>query len=122
MPELVEDFTPHPEEPSLPRKTRDEIVAQRLIRCAAGKLRQIAMVLRGIRHSLPEVYSAEEAEAMGEHRTPQALTYSIVGSLECILSDDLEPAIVALDEAGDLTPAELLEEWQERQHQAGEEV
>ncbi len=32
----------NPEETWIPQKTRDEIVAQRLIRCAAGKLRQIA--------------------------------------------------------------------------------
>ncbi len=53
---------------SVPPKTRDEVAAQRLIRCAAGKLRQIAMVLRGARHSLPKAYTADEAEAMGEHR------------------------------------------------------
>lgn len=122
MPELVEDFTPRPEAPSIPKKTRDEIVAQRLIRCATGKLREVAMVLRGVRHSLPELYDGETAEAMGEHRMPQSLTYSLIGSVECILMDDIEPAIAALDEAGDLTPGELFEEWQERQAEAGEEV
>ena len=49
----------------------------------------IAMALRGVRHSLPEIYSADEAEAMGEHSAPQSLTYSLIGSLECILMDDL---------------------------------
>lgn len=106
----------------IPQKTRDEVVAQRLIRCAAGKLREVAMVLRGIRHSLPETYAADEAEAQGEHRSPQSLTYSLIGSMECVLSDDIEPAIVALDEAGNLTPAELFDEWLEKQAEREEEV
>ena len=100
--------------------TLDEVAAQRLIRYAAGKLRMVAMSLRGVRHSLPEVYTADEAEAMGENRAPQSLTFSLIGSMECILSDDIEPAIAALDEAGALTPAELFEEWQERQKEQEE--
>lgn len=95
--------------------TLDEVAAQRLIRYAAGKLRMVAMSLRGVRHSLPETYSGDEAEAMGEHRIPQSLTYSLIGSVECILMDCLEGAIEDLDEAGAITPAELFEEWQERQ-------
>lgn len=75
------------------------------------------MVLRGVKASLPEEYDGETAEAMGEHRIVQSLTYSTIGSVEACLMDDLEPAIEALDEAGDLTPADLFEEWQEWQEE-----
>ncbi len=110
----------NPTRPTFTPKTRDEIAAQRLIRCAAGKLREVAMVLRGVRHSLPELYTAEDAEAQGEHRKPQSLTFALIGSIECILADDIEPAIESLDEAGDLAPAELYEEWRERQEEQEE--
>lgn len=109
-----------PTSPRIPPKTRDEVVAQRLIRCAAGKLREVAVILRGIKHSLPELYDGETAEAMGERRAPQSLTYSLIGSVEACLMDDIEPAIEALDEAGDITPAELVDEFEEWQAEQAE--
>ena len=70
-----------PASPTIPPKTRDEVVAQRLIRCAAGKLREAAAVLRGVQRSLPELYDSATAEAMGEQ--PRAAVFDVQPDRKC---------------------------------------
>ena len=103
--------TPPSEQP-YPHGNPDEIAAQRMVRWCLIRLRQIAICLRGVHASLPDPLDAED---MGEGRIPESLSFSIRGTVECVLADDLEPAIASLEEVWRLTPEDLLDAWEAKQ-------
>lgn len=92
--------------------TPDELAAQRVVRWCLSRLRQIVICLRGVHTSLPD---PPEAEDMGEGRIPESLSFTIRGTVECALADDLEPAIASLEEVWRLTPEDLLDAWTAKQ-------
>lgn len=100
---------------SVPSLTPDEIAAQLVIRWCAAQLRIVVLALRGVVAGLPVSQESEETERMGTRVVPESVSFSLVGTLECLLSDDLVPAICALHEAGALTPTALVRDWQRSQ-------
>ena len=88
------------------------------MKCCNSFLKTVRLCLEALEENLPYPPNSEE---MGEWKDPQSVTFALRGTLECIRVDDLEPAILALEEAGDLTPEELYAEWQRKQaERAGE--
>ncbi len=114
MPEQS-DSTP----PPVPEHTAEEIAAQMVVKCCGSFLKTARLCLQALEEEL--AYPAD-SEAMGECRVPQSVVFALRGTLECIRVDDLEPAILALEEAADLTPEDLYAEWRRRQAEKGEEV
>ena len=96
----------------VPEHTPDEIAAQMVVKCCTAFLKTARLCLQAMEESLTY---PEDSEAMGEWRAPQSVAFALRGTLECIRVDDLEPALLALEEAADLTPAALYDEWQRRQ-------
>ncbi len=111
MPELSDSTLP-----PVPEHTAEEIAAQMIVQCCNSFLKTTRLCLRELEESL--IYP-EESEAMGEGRVPQSVAFALRGTIECILADDLEPAILSLEEAGEMTPEALYEDWQRRQAERG---
>ncbi len=83
--------------------------AQATFGSAALLLELLQELLKGIHPQLPE-----GPEPMLEGNTPMALGPELKSILECLISDDIEPAIDKLHRAASVTDAQLLQEWEER--------
>lgn len=92
-----------PEEP-LPQQQEASVFAE--------DLRGISLGLRRLRDSLPEP-SAE----MLEGEEPTSVAAELAGVVECVIHDDIEPAISKLKKAATVTREELVQEWRERRRQ-----
>ena len=97
---------------SIPAKTHAEEVAQTILRWVALGIAVAVGSLQAAYNGLPE---PSDAEAMGEGTIPESLTFSLRGSIECVLADHLSPAQRVLEEAAAETPENLIREWQARQ-------
>lgn len=114
MPELSDS---NPPMPAVPEHTHEEIAAQMVVKCCNSFLKAVRLCLLALEEAL--IYP-DDSEAMGEWRAPQSVAFALRGTLECVRADDLEPAILALEEAGEMTPEDLYEEWERRQAEKGE--
>jgi hypothetical protein len=98
--------------PQDPNTTPQEAEAQAVL----GLVRDL---LRTARAFLDRLHAAlvdpEDGDDMGEGRRPESLTFALRGSIECAISDHLDPGIRTLEEAVALTPAALVADWQRRQ-------
>lgn len=77
-------------------------------RLLAADLADFAERVRELDAGLPAV----PAEGLAEEG-PETVETSIQGTLQCVLADDLEPAIRSLLEAGGLSQDELNRQWEE---------
>lgn len=109
-PESIPPSSPPPP-PSVPSLTPDEVAAQIVIRWATAKLRLVILALRGVVAGLPV---PEESEEMGTELIPESVSYSVAGTCEVIIHDDLLPALKSLHEASYLTPTAMLSAWERR--------
>ncbi len=98
--------------PPVPEHTAEETAAQMVVKTCAAFLQTMISTLQALEEGLGY---PEDSEDMGEGRVPQSVAFALRGTLECVLADDLEPALKALEEAADLTPEELYVYWQSRQ-------
>lgn len=56
-----------------------------------------------------------DSEAMGTGEVPESLSFSLLGSIECAMSDHVDPLHNVLRDAVAETPERLIREWQRRQ-------
>ncbi len=110
MPEQEESIPPKP-------PTYNEQKAQRELMRAAGRLAAIRAGLWNIHVRLGE---SPDENAIAEGEVPETLAFAIRGAIECVNSDDLDPAIHTLEETARLTSGTLLAEWRERVRSRGE--
>ena len=99
---------------AVPSLTADEIAARIVIDWCTAQLRIVVLALRGVAAGLPEP-PEDQSEAMGTGKAPESVAYSLAGTVDCIVNDDLLPAIHSLFEAAQLTPAILIRDWQRSQ-------
>lgn len=57
---------------------------------------------------------------MGEGCIPDSVRFSVRATIECVLADDIEPAIASLEATAQETPADLVTEWRQRKAERGE--
>jgi hypothetical protein len=92
-------------------------------RAAQEALLRHAETLRGVRDDLLALHTdlgepPEETE-MAEGTRPETVAFSIRGTVECLVSDRLEPAVTSLERTARETPEDLYEEWEERRGRVG---
>jgi hypothetical protein len=92
--------------------TPAEKEAQSICRTARQMLETIKPFLEVAHSNLPD---PPEAEEMGEGRIPESLTFSLRGSIECAISDHLDPLMKLLRRAARETPEKLVNDWLKRQ-------
>lgn len=90
--------------------------AQETLARAAGELIGLEDRLAKVLEELPE---SPEREAMEEGKIPCDVATDLRGALECVISDNLRPAIRTLEDAASVTAERLEEEWRERQRRRG---
>lgn len=79
-------------------------------RLLGADLADFAERVRELSASLPE----PPAEGLAE-KSPETVESSIQGTLQCVLADDLEPAIRSFLEAGGVSQEELNRRWEEQE-------
>lgn len=76
----------------------------------AEDLKGISLGLRRLRDSLPE-----PSTGMLEGEEPNSVAAELAGTVECVIHDNIEPAISKLTKAATVTREELIQEWREHQ-------
>jgi len=85
--------------------------AQEICARVAGTLLGIEDELRRTLESLPE---SPERDRMEEGMMAPDVATDVRGALECVLADDLRPAIQTMHSAASVTDASLEREWRAR--------
>ena len=82
-------------------------------------LAAVALELVAITDRLQQVHDAlplsRNREAMLEHRVPYDTATELVGTIECVVADQLRPAIESLEAASRVTAEGLREQHREQQ-------
>jgi hypothetical protein len=108
---------PKPQDLARTVATRAERKAQVVCLKAAGELSAIRTVLLVLHTRLGELPGDAD---MRENVIPDSVRVSVRGSIECVVSDCLDSAIVSLEKAAQDTPETLAREWRERLKRQGE--
>jgi antitoxin component of MazEF toxin-antitoxin module len=86
-----------------PQRETDDIQAG--LGGMAAHLQEIGHTLRTLRSHLPKESLETEASA------PPSLEDHLSGSIECVVTDHVEPAVEQLEEAARITPEEIQRRW-----------
>jgi hypothetical protein len=86
--------------------------AQVILGVAARSIASAADLLERVHAGLPEPPDLADRQ---EGRKPYDQATDILATIECVLEDDLRPALDALRRSAAITDAELEREYQERQ-------
>jgi hypothetical protein len=95
--------------PSPPRWT--PTMAQAALAVVSWQLQEAVETLEGIHRDLPPPPDLADRQ---EGRLPYDVTTDVLATIECVLEDDLRPAVAALQRSSEVTDAELEQEYQER--------
>jgi hypothetical protein len=85
--------------------------AQVILGVAARSIASAADLLERVHAGLPEPSDLADRQ---EGRKPYDQATDILATIECVLEDDLRPALEALQRSAAITDAELEQEYQER--------
>lgn len=85
--------------------------ARNALNVAAYEIHEAAKLLEGVHAGLPPPADLADRQ---EHRKPYDVATEILATIECVLADDLGPAIQALQRAAKVTDAELKREFLKR--------
>ena len=96
--------------------TPEEQAAQQALLHHAETLRTVRTGLLALHAGLGE---PPDEDQMAEGTRPETVAFSIRGTIECIVSDRLDPAVDSLERVAKETEEELYEEWEERRGRAG---
>jgi hypothetical protein len=107
-----------PEAPGVtrPAVTRAERRAQIILLRSAEEIAAVRTLLWIVHVKLGE---RPEDSDMGENLIPDSVRVAVRGTIECVSSDCLDPAIRALEETARETPESLARQWRERLAQRG---
>ena len=94
-----------------PRREYSPEEAQLLLGNLARRLGELKALLEEIRDGLPR---SPEEDRMLEGEIPSDLATELYGSIDCVVDDDLEPAIKQLTEAATLSAADLARQHEEQ--------
>lgn len=97
--------------PPVPPVTPEEQEAQRFLTRCLELLWFLEYVLEQARAKLTY---PENSEAMGTGEVPESLSFSLLGSIECALTDHIDPLDKLLREATTESPERLALVWQRR--------
>jgi hypothetical protein len=95
----------------LPKAVWTVARAQAALGEAVDDLLRVADALKAIHDGLPPPADLNDRQ---EHRKPYDVTTEVLVTIECVLEDDLRPAIRGLQRAARITDAELKVEFLER--------
>ena|ERR1700688_1132385 len=104
--------------PSLPEFTLPPLspwtveFAQVILGVAARSIASAADLLERVHAGLPEPLDLADRQ---EGRKPYDQATDILATIECVLEDDLRPAVEALRRSAAITNADLEQEYQDRQ-------
>ena len=89
------------------------LTAPREIGEVQSELGRVARELQGLRDRLADMAGElpEPAEAVLRAEVPPDVETDVLGTLEVVLNDDLDPALRKLRAAASVTPEELRDEW-----------
>ena len=86
---------------------------------AQAALAEIALELVAITDRLQRIHDelppSRNREAMLEHRVPYDVATELAGTIECVVADQLRPAMEALEAASRVTAEGLREQHREQQ-------
>jgi hypothetical protein len=99
-----------------PAVTSEEQAAQKALLHHAETLRSVRDDLQALHDYLGE---PPDEEQMAEGTLPETVTFSIRGTIECLVSDRLDPAVDALERVARETSEVLYEEWAKRRGRVG---
>ena len=97
--------------PTPPSPPWTPTTAQAALTVAAWQIQEAVELLEGIHRDLPPPLDLADRQ---EGRKPYDQATDILATIECVLEDDLRPAVEALQRSAAITDAELEEEYQER--------
>jgi hypothetical protein len=86
--------------------------AQAALTVAAWQIQEALELLEGIHRDLPPPPDLADRQ---EHRKPYDVTTDVLATIECVLADDLRPAIASLQRSAEVTDDELARDFQERE-------
>lgn len=82
---------------------------------AQHAIREVALMLLRLLERLEEIAAClprpPDMDAMLERRIPATLGVDLLGSIECVVDDDLRPAIRTLERAAKVTTEDLRREF-----------
>lgn len=117
MPARQKSIPPKPPGVTRTVLTRAERRAQIILLRSAEEIAAVRTLLWIVHVKLGEL--PEDAD-MGENLIPDSVRVSIRGTIECVSSDCLDPAIAALETTARETPQDLERQWKERLAQRGQ--
>jgi hypothetical protein len=83
-------------------------MAQAALAVVAWDLQEAVELLEGIHRQLPPPPDLADRQ---EGRLPYDVTTDVLATIECVLADDLRPAIEALGRSSQVTDAELEQQY-----------
>jgi hypothetical protein len=106
MPDRPESTPPTPQPPWTVAR------AQSVLNVAAYEIQEAAKLLEEVHAGLPEPPDIADRQ---EGRLAYDVATDVLATVECVLADDLWPAVAALQRSAKVTDAELERDFQERQ-------
>jgi arginine utilization protein RocB len=85
-------------------------MAQAALAVVSWQLKEAVELLEGVHRDLPPPPDLADRQ---EGRKPYDVTTDVLATIECVLADDLRPAVEALQRSSQVTDSELEQQYRE---------